>query len=80
LRTQHPLSRRLLWNPFIVAIPFGFLCYTAYLSGFPFGRTLGAGVVGLWFVMSVIDALTSHWLLNWMYSEDDERPAEASEL
>lgn len=46
---RNPLVHGLLWNPVIVAVPFANLASTAYLRGFPFGRTGSAAFVGLWF-------------------------------
>jgi hypothetical protein len=69
LRIQHPLYRRLLWNPFLVALPFAYLAYSAYTFGFPIGRTGAAGFVAFWFALSVYDSVTGHRLLDWMYSD-----------
>ena len=69
MRISHPLHRRLLWNPFLVAIPLAYLAYTAYALGFPIFRTVGAGFVAFWFALSVCDMVTGHRLLDWMYSD-----------
>lgn len=84
MRLHHPFFRRLSWNPFVVAVLFGYLAYTAYVAGFPVGRTLGAGFVGFWFALSVFDLISGHRLLDWMYASDevtsedtgDSRPSE----
>lgn len=56
----------------MVAVPFAYLAYTAYLRGFPAGRTAGAGFVGLWFALSAFDALSGHRWLDWLYSDEAE--------
>ncbi len=73
---RHPLGRRLLWHPLVVACPLAFLAYTAYLVGFPAGRTAGAGVVGLWFGLSAFDLASGHRLLDGLYP-DEAGPAGA---
>jgi hypothetical protein len=75
LLVRHPLTRRLLWNPLVVAIPLAYLGYTAYLAGFPAGRTAGATFVGLWFGLSAFDAVSGHRWLDWLYSDEAEPPA-----
>lgn len=72
MRSPHPFLRRLAWNPLIVAVPLAYLGYTAYLSGFPVGRTAGAAFVALWFGLSAFDALSGHRLLDWLYSDENE--------
>jgi hypothetical protein len=74
LRVRHPLTRRLLWNPLVVAGPFAYLAYTAYLGGFPVGRTAGAAFVGLWFGLAVFDMASGHRWLDWLYSKESEPP------
>ena len=74
MRIRHPLTRRLQWNPLLVAVPFIYLAYTAYLAGFPAGRTAGAAFVGLWFGLSVFDLASGHRWLDWLYSDEVERP------
>ena len=69
-RRKHSLYRRLLWNPLIVAVLLAYLGSTAYYAGFPAGRTIGAGIIALWFVLSTVDSLSGHRLLDLMYSED----------
>jgi hypothetical protein len=72
LHSPHPFIRRLGWNPFIVAVPLAYLGYTAYLKGFPVGRTAGAAFVAFWFGLSAFDAISRHRLLDWLYSDKDE--------
>ena len=74
MRVRHPLTRRLLWNPLVVAVLLAYLGYTAYLSGFPAGRTAGAAFVGLWFGLSAFDAASGHRWLDWLYSGAAEPP------
>lgn len=54
----------------MVAIPFAYLSHTAYLAGFPLGRTAGAAFVGIWFGLSAFDAISRHKWLDWLYSEE----------
>jgi len=63
-----------LWNPLAVAIPFAYLAYSAYVAGFPAGRTAGAAFVGLWFGLSAFDAASGHRWLDWLYSGEAEPP------
>ena len=72
MRVLHPLLRRLQWNPFVVAAPLAFLGYTAYLNGFPIGRTTGAVFVALWFGLSAFDMASGHRWLDWLYSDETE--------
>ena len=74
MRIRHPFFRRLHWSPFVVAFPLAYLACTAYLGGFPVGRTAGAGFVALWFALSVYDAVTGHRLLDWLYCEASAAP------
>jgi hypothetical protein len=62
----------LLWNPLVVAVPLTYLGYTAYIGGFPLGRTAGAVFVGLWFGLSAFDTASGHRLLDWLYSDEAE--------
>lgn len=77
-QVRHPFTRRLLWNPLVVAVPLAYLGYTAYLSGLPTVRTAGAAFVGLWFALSVFDAVSGHRWLDWLYSDEAEPPAGGS--
>jgi hypothetical protein len=72
LRIRHPFFRRFQWNPMVVAVPLFYLTYTAYLRGFPAARTASAAFVGLWFGLSVFDAVTGHRWLDLLYSDEDE--------
>ena len=74
MRVRHPFLRRLKWNPLVVAFPFTYLAYTAYLLGFPAARTAGAAFVGFWFGLSAYDAVSRHRWLDWLYSEDAGPP------
>ena len=67
---KHPLSRRLLWNPFLLILPIASLGYSLFTHEFSVVRTTGFAIVGLWFAMSVADSLTNHRLLDWLYSDD----------
>ena len=66
LHSPHPFFRRL---GCIVAVPLAYLGYTAYLKGFPAGRTAGAAFVAVWFCLSAFDAISGHRLLDWLYSD-----------
>lgn len=54
---------------------FVYLAYTAFLAGFPIGRTGGAVFVAFWFALSVYDLITGHQLLDWMYSDESDTDA-----
>lgn len=66
------MFRRLQWNPLLVAIPVGYLCFTTYIQGFPFGRTAAAAFMVVWFGLSVYNTISGHKWLDWLYSDDDE--------
>lgn len=72
MRVRHPLLRRLQWHPVLVAVPLAYLGYTAYLAGFPLGRTAGAAFVAFWFALSAFDLASGHRWLDWLYSEEAE--------
>ncbi len=67
---RHPFLRRLAWNPLLVAVFLAYLGYSAYLHGFPVGRTAGAAFVALWFGLSVYDTVTRHRFLDWLLSDE----------
>ena len=60
MRHHHPLTRRLLWHPLVVAVPFGYLVCRTGLGRAGAGGVAGLAFVGLWLGLSVIDLLTSH--------------------
>ena len=77
MKDHHPLFRRLLWHPLIVAVPFGYLLYRTYLGRAGAGGIAGLAFVGLWFGLSVFDWLTAHSWLNWLYSDEMPDPTES---
>jgi hypothetical protein len=64
-----------VWNPLIVGVPFAYMMYSAYTQEFTIMRTVRVGLVALWFGISVLDAVSGHEWLDWLYDED-EPPAD----
>jgi len=69
---RHPLFRRLSWHPLVAAFPLAWIIYNAATSGLTVMRVAGLLVVGVWFVLSVIDLVTRHRVLDWIYGEELE--------
>jgi hypothetical protein len=69
-RLRRPFLQRLMWNPFLVALPFAYMAYAVYTRDFTIQRTLAAALTAIWFCFSVYDLTTHHRWLDWLYSDD----------
>ncbi|MFO0851596.1 MAG: hypothetical protein U0871_24000 [Gemmataceae bacterium] len=73
---RHPLYRRVIWNPLVVAVPFAYLMYRTWQGDPGPAGWAGVAFIGLWFALSVYDALTSHRWLDILYGDEPSPPVE----
>lgn len=72
---RHPLYRRVIWNPWVVAVPLAYLLYRTWQGDPGSAGWAGVAFIGLWFVLAMFDGITGHRWLDWLYGDRPPPPA-----